>query len=424
MMTLSAEKSEQVARLFAVAPDSALNKLASLLATALRTDPTLEPVHAIASAEAELRRVVTSVFEPLIPLTWARAGRSAIRRSELADLWRRIKARDGALAERAIASVRMRSDDSEIPPEFDEVCRRAAELSEDATLARWLRLAPVLRGVQARVGDWTRNLSGESVAGVRLAFKDALAIDEDGGPAFWEAVMAMLGEPHRVVRLISAAIDRPSDRYLASSELAHLGEGLLNDVDERIAAVKAFDPMSGCASAAAAAESVATAGQTVGEFEEWLSLAKDGPWGQRIANQKRALAQAMESRLREVEPAVAAALPTQPVRGAGRSVRPVPKLSADPSPIVVARAEALLTLMNESRSSASAGGFASARAKLIESLEKRLDQYCEDLLDALRHGGADDEDRVRAFLDIAARFTGLVRGEENAQIVRRRAAAT
>ncbi|MFX8731486.1 hypothetical protein ABTM48_19865, partial [Acinetobacter baumannii] len=90
---------------------------------------------------------------------------------------------------------------------------------------------------------------------------------------------------------ISAAIDRPSDRYLASSELAHLGEGLLNDVDERIAAVKAFDPMSGCASAAAAAESVATAGQTVGEFEEWLSLAKDGPWGQRIANQKRALAQ-------------------------------------------------------------------------------------------------------------------------------------
>lgn len=422
-MTLSAEKCGQVARLFAVAPDDALHKLSGLLATARRADPTLEPVHAIASAEAELRRIVSAIFDPLLPLTVARGGAPRIARSALTELWRRTAAQDEGLAERVLVLVRGSAPDGEVAPEYDQICQLAAQQTEDEALARWLRLAPVLRRVHGRVHAWTRNLSGESVAGVRLAFKDALAVDEDAGAAFWEAVMAMLEEPHRVIRLISAAIDRPSDRYLAGSELSHLGGGLLNDIDARIAGLKSFDPMSGCAAAEAAAESVATAVQVIGEFEEWLSLAKDGPWGQRIANQKRALAQAMEARLREVEPAVAAALPTQAVRGAGRSVRPVPKLAAPPSPILIARAEALLTLMDRARSSANAGGFASARAKLIESLEKRLDQYCEDLLDALRHGG-DEDDHARAFLEIAAGFTGLVRGEENAQIVRRRAAAT
>lgn len=423
-MALSAEKSEQVARLFAVAPNEALQKLSGLLATALRADPTLKPVYAIASAEAELRRVVWAVFEPLIPLTRARGAAPAIRRADLAQLWRRVAAEDGQVAERVIALVRTRTDDGDTPPDFDQVCKLAAGLSDDAALARWLRLAPVLRGVQARLSAWTHNLSGESVAAVRLAFKDALAVDEDAGLAFWEAVMAMLDEPHRVIRLISAAIDRPSDRYLAASELSDLGDRLLSDVDAPIAALKSFDPLRGCAAATAMAQSIATAVHIVGEFEEWLSLAKDGPWGRRIAGQKRALAQAMEARLREVEPAVSAALPTQPVRGGGRGVRPAPKLSTDPSPLLVARSEALLTLMDHARSSANAGGFASARAKLIESLEKRLDQYCEDLLDVLRHGGGDDDDRARALLEIAASFTGVVKGEESAQLVRRRAAAT
>ncbi len=101
----------------------------------------------------------------------------------------------------------------------------------------------------------------------------------------------------------------------------------------------------------------------------------------------------------------------------------MPKLSADPDPAHVARALTLLSFLNEVRTSAQAGGFASARAKAVEILESRLDSYVEDILSGLRAGEIEDEARARAFLDIAANFCGLARDEKAAQIVRRRAAA-
>ena len=423
-MALTAAKSQQVASVFAAAPEQALSRLAGLLMKAVVADPSLEPVLALASAEADLRQIVSTVFAPFLPMTEGAAPkRPLVRRSALIAAWRKIAAEDDGLAERVLALVRTHRDDEDPPAEFDMVCAIAADSGESAPLARMLRLAPVLRRAQPRLEAWVRNLSGENVAAVRLAFKDALAIDEDAGPAFWEAVFAMLDEPWKVVRLISAAIDRPSDRYLAASELADLGERLLTDIDARIGALKNFDATAGEARGVETAESIGIAVQMIAEFEEWLTLSKDGPWGQRINGQRRALAMTMEGRLREVEPAVAAALPTQPSRGAGRGVRPMPKLMADPIPLLVTKAEALLTLMDEVRGIASAGGFASMRSKTLEALEKRLDQYCEDLLETVRNGAGEDADRARAFLEIAAGFTGLVQGPQNAQIVRRRAAA-
>ncbi len=427
-MPLSQAKIELVERVFASAPDEALRRLESLLTTARRADPTLEPVLAIAAAETMARRIVAEVFEPLSPLTYPAAPpkRPLIGRGQLSKAWRAAAFADPDFAERTARAVRApRDDEAPVPVEYNQACARAAEAvaEKDPDLARFLRLTPVLRSVQHRLLSWAHNLTGERIASVRLAFKDALAVDEDAGPAFWEAIFAMLDEPWKIIRLISAAIDRPGDRFLAASELAPICERLLDDIDGRVAGVKRFDPNQGDLAGATLAASILIAVQEIGEFEEWLALKKDGPWGQRITEQKRGLALGMEARLRETEPAVAAALPTQAGRGAGRSVRPSPKLSSDPEPLLVARADALLTLIEESRGAAGAGGFGALRTKTMESLEKRLEQYCDDLLDLLHRGDVEDTDRIRAYLEIAARFVGLVQGPQNAQIVRRRAAA-
>jgi regulator of sigma D len=79
--------------------------------------------------------------------------------------------------------------------------------------------------------------------------------------------------------------------------------------------------------------------------------------------------------------------------------------------------------MEETRSAAAVGGFGAVRAQALEALEKRLDQYCDDLVDTLHKGECEEPERVRAYLEIAARFMGLVKGPQTAQIVRRRAAA-
>ena len=59
---------------------------------------------------------------------------------------------------------------------------------------------------------------------------------------------------------------------------------------------------------------------------------------------------------------------------------------------------------------------------MIETLDPRIDNYAEDMLDLLHHAGDVPPDRIRAFLDIAAEFLGLVRDPKSAKIIRRRAA--
>lgn len=424
-MAISQIKLDQVGALFAVVPDSLFRRLERVLAEAQGADPSLEPVLSVAKAERRARDLAATVFEPLLPLTEpARAPkRRLIEPMALARALRAAEAVDPALVARAAAAPKPHTEDP-APPEYDTLCRRAAEAtppSADGALEALLRLVPQLRAARLRLHHWIDNLNGDNVAALRLAFKDAIAVDENCGPLFWEALFTYLDQPWQVVRLISAVLDRPSDRYLAESELASLGERLLGEIDARIGDLKRFDPAEGEAAGAGAAEKAALAFVMIAEFEEWLALRKDGPWGARLSAQKQAATQAMEARLREVEPAVAAALPL--LAKPGRGGRPIPKLTADPEPLLVVRAEALLTLLDGSRTAAQAGGFASLRAKVVEAVQQRLEPYCEDLLDTLHRKDSEDPERVRAYLEAASRIIALVQGPQAAQIVRRRAAA-
>ena len=131
----------------------------------------------------------------------------------------------------------------------------------------------------------------------------------------------------------------------------------------------------------------------------------------------------MEHQLKSADDAVASALPLHTIRIGPRTIRGVPRLTHPPDPAPVERALTLLTFMTEVRPSAANGGFASARAKVVEILENRLDTYVEKVLEDIRADDGVDPDCARAFLEIAAEFCGLARDEKAAQIVRRRAAA-
>ena len=429
-MPIAKAKIDLLTGLLAAAPDEVLRRLEMVFADARKSDLRFAEVHALAASESQLRRVVSIVFEPVAPLAMSRpeAPRIALFAPDaFRKLWRQLlKANPSLAAEAAKAALAMRGDD-EAPPCLDAACLEAAALlgeeAADTPFAQALALTPVLRRNHPRLADWTRRSNAETIAAIRLAFKDALVDNENASLVFWEALFALLDEPWHILRLISAATDRPSDRYLASTELAGIGERLLADIDARMASLKRFDANRGTEGGSGEAASVLIAVQEIAEFEEWLAMKRDGPWGARIAEQKRALALSMEARLRETEPAVAAALPTQAARGLGKIVKSAPKLVADPEPLLVNKAEALLTLIEDSRSAASAGGFGALRTKVLESLEQRLDQYAEDLLNLLHAGESEEPERIVAYLEIAAQFLSLIKGPQAAQIVRRRLAA-
>ena len=216
---------------------------------------------------------------------------------------------------------------------------------------------------------------------------------------------------------------RPADRYLATSEMASFGERLMNDLDARLAAITTFDAEQGSGAGSAVGAAVRTSAIEVQEFEESIELSPQGPWGSRLIRLRRALALAIEGRLKMVESEVGAALPVQrPARS--RSTRGHPQLTEDPDPRLVTRARAYLMLMNQSKAAADRLGFGALWNKVAEGVHGRLDTYVEDLLEKLRNvEECENPDRVRHYLDIAAEFLGLVSDDKTAQIVRRRVAA-
>ena len=83
----------------------------------------------------------------------------------------------------------------------------------------------------------------------------------------------------------------------------------------------------------------------------------------------------------------------------------------------------LLSFADAVRPCAPDGGFGAVRAKVLETLGKRLDQYVEDVLEQIRLGDVEDDERAREFLGVAANLLALARDDKSAAIVRRRAAA-
>ncbi len=441
-MGLSTAQLGAVQRLVQTAPDGLLARLNAALSAARGSDPVFAPVSDLARAEADDRRARDIVLEPLKPL--ADAGlepprQALLNGADLARLWRLMGALASDDREAAARTALVLRIDDPIPPVFDALCLCAAAALRDPAaqgvaaswpapervrLAKLLTMTPVLRAALPRLSGWVRNLTGEHVAAVRLAFKDATAFDEDAGPLFMDAVLIHVEEPCQILKLVSAVMDRPSDRYLAASELAGLGERLLDDIDRRVQAVRRFDPGRGLEGGAAEAVSVHAASNAIREFEQWLVLTKEGSWGGRILEQKRALAQAAEARLREIERAVGAALPLQPSRSpGGRATRSAPRIDDYPDDGLVRRAEGLLAFLDETRASAANAGFGALRAKVIEALEQRMETYVQDLVERLHAQDCTDSEWVRAYLDVAANFCGMIQGPQAAQIVRRRAAA-
>jgi hypothetical protein len=399
----------------------------------------------LVAAEASERRARSMTFGPVLRLCRAATDRhECFPPRTIALLWKALKAQYPDQAAGVLeASASWRNETVEAAP-FDVAVASCASglrgpdgtafapvvaLLEGADpgaaerFAAYLDLTPLARGALVNLPDWLGRMTEERAASIRLAFRDAVAIAPDAGPRFFDILVSQMDEPWQVLRVVSGLMERPTDEYLAGSELAHIGQRLLDELDQRLESMRNFDPAGGASAGRALAEDARVIVHALIEFDACIDLKRDGPWGTRIGKHRRELAQLVELRLGKVEDAVDQALPLRTVKLAGKRMRGAPRLTSDPEDRHVVKAEAMLAFLNHARASASDGGYASLCHKVVEKLDDRLDQYAEDLIDELRDEGSELHDRARLYLELCARFVGFVRDEKAAQIVRRRAAA-
>jgi hypothetical protein len=433
-----------VKTLIEAAPDAVVRSLDMALSADAAEGP-MALIRDMVAHEAGERRARAMTFGPIVRLCPATptARHDCFPAKTVPALWKALAAEHPAdVAAVLEISGSWRNEEINADP-FDALCAAAAEglrqphgafsaiaaqleaAEEGAAkrLADYLDLAPLSRRALGLLPDWLGRMTDERAAAVRLHFRDAVEISPDGGPRFFEILIAQLDEPAQILRVISGLMDRPGDGYMAGSELAHIGDRLLGEVDERLQALRDFDPQGGAEAGRAAADDARIIVGALAEFDNNLDIKRDGPWGSRIVRQKRDLAALVEARLSKADDAVEAALPIRTVKLAGKRMKGVPKLIADPDERAVTKAEGLLAFLDHARASAPVGGYASLRGKVVEKLEDRLDHYAEDLIEELRDASSELHERARLYLELCARFVAYVRDEKAAQIVRRRAAA-
>nr|QQZ49624.1 hypothetical protein JKL49_22390 [Phenylobacterium glaciei] len=187
------------------APDKVVGGLQNALAAA-SGDSVLAGVRRLVETEVADRRLRNAVLSPIAPLCVAGIDKDHISFPPrvLALIWHGLKASCPAevvRAERALADYR--PDESSAEP-FDILVTAAADaLREreprdfgaaadlaDASraggaelLLSCLALAPIIREATLRLPDWISRTTEERAAAARLAYKDAVVISDDAGPA-------------------------------------------------------------------------------------------------------------------------------------------------------------------------------------------------------------------------------------------------
>jgi len=438
MVALSAEKRQIVQSVIEAAPDSAVRSLELALASVGAGDGLLNGVRALVEVEASDRAVRNIILSPIVPLCQVREGGAlSFPAQTKARLWRGLKVIEPALVADAIARANTWDRESMPPAPFDALCAAAAraikerhpafealaDAPEAGDLLACLDLVPLVRAAGMRLESWLSNMTVEREAAARLAYKDAAKVAPDAGPRYFEMLSAQLPQPHLILRVISAVMDKPGERYLAASELAFFGDRALASIVAQIERLSAFDPAKadGRAAGAAAGRAVSLALSAIEGFEQAVHLSKDGRWGKGLRQQKQRLAKFAEQRLNSADKLVLAALPMDQKFGKGRGT---PRFDADPDPAAVERAAAALAFFGEISLAAGRGGFGAARTKAVDAVNERLDHYVEDIFTSLRDEESGDRERRRAFLEAAAGLIGLARDAKAEQIVRRRIAAS
>jgi hypothetical protein len=444
MTALNERQIEIVRTLVETAPDKVLGSLRQALADTAPASA-LGGVRRLVEAEAADRILRNMALAPVAPMCVAAEPDSqalTFPPRVLGLLWRALREtspdvveqlRDDVDDEAAPHTIIANSDllaktaarglrDREV-----EGFRLAAEACDAArpngaeVLAACLDLSHVVRRTLPRLSDWLTHSGGETSAGARLAFRDAVHISEDAGSRFFQMLAAQLPHSWMVLRLISAVMDKPTERYLADSELAGFAEDLMADIDAALKVIGGLKADDGLPAAKAAAQRVELVVQQFMEIENGVDLSRDHGWGLRVHKQRAALAAVVEGRLREAGKVAEEALPMVAPRQRAR--RPIPRFDDPPQDRLVERADTLLTFTAALHGTANYGGFSAGHNKLIEGLGAYLDAYVDEAVEMIRTGETEAYENAEAFLGVAGRFMQHLRGPKAGDLVRRRAHA-
>ncbi len=289
-------------------------------------------------------------------------------------------------------------------------------------MARVMEIAHEVRQLQRLLPRPMHTLTEEETHRIQAVFDRVSATKPDAAIYIPFLVLGRLEKPWEALRLAGVLSHKINDIMISRTEAGAIGEMLLGDLEaaiERLAAIRPADLDAD----AAVSDVVAFSLISTGIVRE-IGIKRDGIWGRRLMQLRGGMADQMERLIAKAPRDIAATLPT--VRRGGfafRGARRVPDLTRTLDPQKAARAVQLAKLIAGSRTHGLAGAFAGLLNQVDETVTTALRRYTHDLADEVHALGQDGAASAKKFIDQAVALTAILDGREEAETLRRRAAA-
>jgi hypothetical protein len=150
---------------------------------------------------------------------------------------------------------------------------------------------------------------------------------------------------------------------------------------------------------------------------------REGKWGQRLIKIRQLASDAMDSLIVRAPREITAALPVQRLGAFGGKGPRRPDLSRDPDATRVERALVWGRLLAGSTPYAGGGAFYAAHKDAFEEVSQYLRMYADSMMAELKSLEFEKRPRAQAFQTHAEALSGVILGVEEAEQIRRRAAA-
>jgi hypothetical protein len=152
-----------------------------------------------------------------------------------------------------------------------------------------------------------------------------------------------------------------------------------------------------------------------------LDIRREGRWGKRLVETRSKLSEAMERRVETIPDEIIAGFPTTMTGAYAAKGVPRPNFSRWPDEAKIGRASNLAMFLGGSRWLAGKALFGVSHKAAVERLSRFLVAYGDELVTELKGGDPEALARCQAHLQAVLRVTELVMGEQEADILRRRA---
>jgi len=411
-------------------------------ALGLTEDAALGEVHDMVSMELENHDIKAMIFRPYMAMFEPRDdGLAGVRLPNwlLDRLWKALETHEAPLFARLQADIRGYSQSDPLPPVFGDVIEAGArrlrqqpetvlpegydaeDQAQMADFAAYLDIYATAREAVRRMPEWLGRLTAEKAVAIRIMFKDAGRLVEDGGLRWLEVVYANLDDGADIMAFVGIASDRASDRFLSQSELAVFGTRLLEAAD--MAQRRMVALMRTPEGLAEAAEMLLQALHLTQAMEDAIELTKDGVWGQAVARIRQSVAGQVEAQIGRVQEAIERAFPQTTVRHYGRVVGTVPVVEA-PLEKTLAEALALCSFCNHIRSGAAQGGYVLRLTQALEGGEAYVSAYLEALLEVRSQADDGQKTVMAGQFEALIRLSEILCGPKKAQLARRRVASS